>query len=240
MGLSLLQGYGLTEASPVISVNTLTHNRLGSIGRPVVGVQVRLAETGELQTRSECVMLGYWDNPEASKAAFTEDGWLRTGDMAKMDNDQFLYINGRLKDIIVLSNGEKAPPVDMENAITLDSLFEQAMVLGEGRPYLAAVIVLNPESWRELAAEYRVDAADEAALQREDIRLYLLERIGKNLKQFPGYTQIKLAHFVLEPWTVEAGLLTPTLKIKRNKIMEKYAAEVENLYSERLLKRRPL
>lgn len=230
MGLPLLEGYGLTEASPVISVNTLSHNRLGSIGRPLSGVQTRIVESGELQTRSDCVMLGYWDNPEATKAAFTEDGWLRTGDMAKMDDEGFLYITGRLKDIIVLSNGEKAPPVDMENAITLDPLFEQAMVLGEGKPYLAAVVVLSTEAWQELAAEYGVNSTDNTALEREDIRTRLLERLGESLKQFPGYAQIRLVHFVLEPWTVEEGLLTPTLKIKRNKIMEKYAKEIEKLY----------
>ncbi|HEX7028497.1 MAG TPA: long-chain fatty acid--CoA ligase, partial [Gammaproteobacteria bacterium] len=212
-------------------VNTLTHNRLGSIGRPVDGVQVRIVETGELQTRSQCVMLGYWENPEATKAAFTEDGWLRTGDMAKMDRDGFLYITGRLKDIIVLSNGEKAPPVDMENAITLDPLFEQAMVLGEGRPYLAAVVVINPQSWRELAAGLHADPESETELQRLDIKSKLLERLADNLKQFPGYAQIRLVHFVLKPWTVEEGLLTPTLKIKRNKILEKYSAEIEDLYS---------
>lgn len=232
MGLPILQGYGLTEASPVVSVNTLAHNRLGSIGHPVPGVQARIAENGELQTRSDCVMLGYWGNPEATKAAFTEDGWLRTGDMARMDEQGFFYITGRLKDIIVLSNGEKAPPVDMENAITLDPLFEQAMVLGEGRPYLAAVVVLNPEVWRKFAAEHGADPADKAVLERGDIESQLVERIGDCLKQFPGYAQIRLVHFVLEPWTVEEGLLTPTLKIKRNKILEKYAAEIEKLYAE--------
>lgn len=230
VGLPLLQGYGLTEASPVVSVNAREHNRLGSIGRPLPGVQIRIADTGELQTRSDCVMLGYWENPEATREAFTDDGWLRTGDMAKMDGEGFFYITGRLKDIIVLSNGEKAPPVDMENAIILDPLFEQAIVVGEARPYLAAIVVLNAELWQELATEYRVNPADKAALAREDIKKRLVERLGENLKQFPGYAQIRQVHFLLEPWTVEEGLLTPTLKLKRNKILEKYAAEVEKLY----------
>lgn len=230
VGLPLLQGYGLTEASPVVSVNTPRHNRLGSIGRPLPGVQLRIADTGELQTRSDCVMMGYWENPEATREAFTEDGWLQTGDMAKMDEEGFFYITGRLKDIIVLSNGEKAPPVDMENAIILDPLFEQAIVLGEARPYLTAIVVLNAELWQELAAEYRVDPADKVALEREDIKKRLVERLGENLKQFPGYAQIRQVHFLLEPWTVEEGLMTPTLKLKRNKILEKYAADVEKLY----------
>lgn len=230
VGLPLLQGYGLTEASPVVSVNTPRHNRLGSIGRPLPGVQLRIADTGELQTRSDCVMMGYWENPEATREAFTEDGWLRTGDMAKMDEEGFFYITGRLKDIIVLSNGEKAPPVDMENAIILDPLFEQAIVLGEARPYLTAIVVLNAQLWQELAAEYRVNPADKVALEREDIKKRLVERLGENLKQFPGYAQIRQVHFLLEPWTVEEGLMTPTLKLKRNKILEKYAADVEKLY----------
>ena len=231
MGLPLLQGYGLTEASPVISVNNLEHNRPNSIGRPLMGVDVRIVDNGELQTRSACVMQGYWQNEEATKTAFTEDGWLRTGDMATIDEDGYLYITGRLKEIIVLSNGEKVPPSDMENAINLDPLFEQVVILGENKPCLSALVVLNKEVWQDIASEYHIDADDEEVLGRHDINNRLLERVAAHLKNFPGYAQIRLLYAVLEPWTIEDGLLTPTLKVKRKKVIEKYKTIIDDLYN---------
>jgi long-chain acyl-CoA synthetase len=230
MGLPLLQGYGLTEASPVISVNSIEHNRPDSIGRPLNGIQVRIADNGELQTKSECVMMGYWNNPEATRAVFTDDGWLHTGDIVRMDEDGYLYITGRLKEIIVLSNGEKVPPGDMENAIMLDPLFDQVVLLGEGRPWLSALVVLNRDVWNDLSREYGVDADDEAILERVDIKERLLERIAANIKHFPGYAEVRNVHPVLESWTVEEGLLTPTLKIKRGKVMKRYEDEIETMY----------
>lgn len=231
LGLPLLQGYGLTESSPVITVNRLEANRQGSIGRPLQGVEVRLSESGELQTRSESVMLGYWNNEQATREQFTEDGWLRTGDLARIDEEGFIYITGRSKDIIVLSNGEKVPPADMEMAIVLDPLFEQAMVVGEGRPALTAVISLNREVWAEIAPEYRVDPGDEAALRRDDIHRRLLERVASTLRHFPGYAQIKNIYPTFDTWDVDSGLLTPTLKLKRNRLMERYAEQIEAMYS---------
>jgi long-chain acyl-CoA synthetase len=142
LGLPICQGYGLTEASPVLSVNLLEKNDPASIGVPLPGVEVAFGENSVLRVRGPMVMMGYWRNPEATAKVLDADGWLDTGDQARL-KDGFLYITGRIKEIIVLGNGEKVPPVDMELAAQLDPLFEQVMIVGEGRPYLAALVVLN-------------------------------------------------------------------------------------------------
>ena len=149
LGLPILQGYGLTETSPVVSTNRLDDNIPASIGKPIPGVQVKLGDKDALLVKGPNVMLGYWNLPDATKAMFTADGWLNTGDTARFDATGHLYITGRLKEIIVMSNGEKVPPVDMEAAILQDNLFEQVLVLGEGRPYLTAFVVVNPDQWTE-------------------------------------------------------------------------------------------
>ncbi|HEX5057090.1 MAG TPA: long-chain fatty acid--CoA ligase [Gammaproteobacteria bacterium] len=232
LGLNLLQGYGLTEASPVISVNRERRNRPDGIGLPLPDIEVRIAANGELETRSPCVMRGYWQDEAATRLAFTTDGWLRTGDKARMDEDGFLYITGRLKEIIVLSNGEKVPPADMEMAISMDPLIEQVMVVGEARPYLTALVVLNPDVWRVLARERGVDPNDTASLRQQKILSELLHVISSRLKEFPGYAQVRKVFPTLQPWTVEDGMLTPTLKLKRNSLLEKYASEIAGLYKD--------
>jgi long-chain acyl-CoA synthetase len=232
LGLNLLQGYGLTEASPVISVNRESRNRPDSIGLPLPDIEVRIAANGELETRSPCVMRGYWQDEASTRLAFTADGWLRTGDKARMDEDGFLYITGRLKEIIVLSNGEKVPPADMEMAIAMDPLIEQVMVIGEARPYLTALVVLNPDVWRVLARERGVDPNDASSLRQQKILSELLQVIASRLKEFPGYAQVRRVLPMLQPWTVEEGVLTPTLKLKRGSLMEKYSTEIAGLYKD--------
>jgi long-chain acyl-CoA synthetase len=232
LGLTLLQGYGLTEASPVISVNRVNRNRPDSIGLPLPDVEVRIADSGELETRSSCVMRGYWQDEVATRAAFTADGWLRTGDKARADKDGFLYITGRLKEIIVLSNGEKVPPADMEMAIAMDSLIDQVMVIGEGQPYLTALLVLNPDRWHALAKEQGMKPDDPSSLRQRKLHDALLQVVSPRLKEFPGYAQIRKVYATLEPWTVENGMLTPTLKLKRGSLMEKYASEIADLYGD--------
>ncbi len=232
LGLPLLQGYGLTEASPVISVNSLKANRPDSIGHPIEGVEVRLAEDGELQTRSTCVMQGYWKNEQATRDAFTEDGWLKTGDLARIDEEGYIYITGRKKEILVLGNGEKIAPVDMEMALTLDPWFDQALVIGEGRPFLAALLVLNPEQWQRFAQANELDPDDPASLEHEQVIKAVRNQIAECTRSFPGYAQIRRFILTLEPWTDSNGLLTPTLKLKRARIMEQFAERIEALYGD--------
>ena len=231
LGLPVLQGYGLTETSPVVSGNRVENNVPASIGPPIPGVQVKIGDKDALLVKGPNVMLGYWENPEATRAMFTPDGWLNTGDTARTDSEGRLYITGRLKEIIVLSNGEKVPPVDMEAAIARDPFFEQVMVIGEGRPYLSVFVVPNTQLWVKAAAEHGLDPASAQSLQAPQAEQLVLERINAQIKAFPGYAQVRRAALFFEPWTVENGLLTPTLKLKRARVIEQHQSEYEQLYA---------
>ena len=229
LGVPILQGYGLTETSPVISVNVPEDNEPGSVGIPLNGVDVRIGEDEELLVKTPGMMRGYWNNHAATLEIFDADGWLHTGDQARIDNGH-IYITGRIKDILVLSNGEKVPPMDMELAISLVPAIEQVLVIGEGESFLAAIAVLGKEEWRQLASRFKLDADDTASLNNERLQSYLLNEIKGRLKDFPGYAKVRRLILSLEPWTVDNGLLTPTLKVKRARVLDKFAEEIKVLY----------
>ena len=228
LGLNILQGYGLTETSPVISVNTFESNIPLSIGKALPGISVRLDEHNELQSKSDSIMLGYWKNEEATKATFTNDGWIKTGDLAVIKDDH-IYITGRLKEILVLSNGEKVPPVDMEIALCLHPLIEQAMVIGEARPYLSAILVLEIEHWKKLAEQLGV-SADESSLQLAEVKSAVMQVVSECVSGFPGYAQIRQVTLSLELWTDENYFLTASLKLRRQVLMEEFKEEIKQMY----------
>jgi long-chain acyl-CoA synthetase len=230
LGLNLLQGYGLTETSPIIACNTADDNDPASVGIPLRDVEVRIGENDELLTRGPCVMLGYWEKPEATRELIDAENWLHTGDKVRIERNH-IFITGRLKEIIVLANGEKVPPADMEMAIALDPLFEQVIVLGDSRPYLSAILVLNADQWKVLANMLGLDHADAAALKSKALEQVVLERLADHLTEFPGHAQVRRAACTLEPWTVDEGLITPTMKLKRDRIMARYADEIAALYA---------
>lgn len=230
LGLSMLQGYGLTETSPVISVNTLEQNDPASVGLLLDGIEARIGDQDELQVRSPGVMLGYWGNPEATEAMIDKDGWLHTGDKARISESGHVYITGRLKEILVLANGEKVPPADMEMAICGDTLFEQVMIIGDNKPYLTALAVINPEQWPAVAAEMQLDLRDPEPCNSERLNQYVLERIARRLTTFPGYAQVRKVRCMLEPWTIENALLTPTLKLKRANVYQTFQNEIDQMY----------
>lgn len=230
LGLPLVQGYGLTESSPVISCNRVDRNIPKTIGLVFPNLKVRIGENDELQAYGETIMMGYWDNQQATDAAMTEDGWLRTGDKASIDENGYISITGRLKDILVLANGEKVPPADMEMSIAIDGLFEQVLLIGEAKPFLSACVVLNPDHWNELSDKIGFDPDDPSSLKTKHVEKLVLARISKRLKGFPGYAQVRRVAMYLEPWTIEDGLITPTLKVKRPKVMEKFADDINKLY----------
>ncbi|MBI3433392.1 MAG: long-chain fatty acid--CoA ligase [Hydrogenophilales bacterium] len=232
LGVPLYQGYGLTEAGPTISVNRPESNVPSSIGLPLPGIEVKIGANDELLTRSRCIMRGYWQDEAATRAMIDSEGWLHTGDQATVDAWGHYHITGRIKDIIVLNNGEKVPPTDMESAILLDPLFEQVMVVGEGKPYLAALAVLNEEHWREFAAHLHVDPKHSGALRDPRVLKALTQRVAHHLKHFPGYAQIRRLYPELSPWTVDDGLLTPTLKVKRDQVLDRYRTVVEAMYAD--------
>lgn len=230
LGVPVVQGYGLTESSPILTVNTFSDNIPDSIGIPLHGVELKIGNNSELLARGKNIMLGYWNNPEATKKVLDEQGWLSTGDCARFIG-KHVFITGRLKEILVLANGEKIPPADMEAAIAGNLLFRQIMVLGEGRPYLAVLVVLNQEAWLDLAVQLSIDPPSEQALDDERVKNELLSRIAKQIEGFPGYAEIHSVVAMLKPWTVENGLLTPTLKLKRKPIMDRYKNQIAQMYA---------
>lgn len=229
LGLPIVQGYGMTELGPVVSGNSLADNLPASVGRPLEGVEIRVSGEGELLVRSPGRMTGYLDDPEATAQTIDADGWLHTGDLAEV-RDGRLYITGRLKDIIVMSNGEKVSPGDMEMAIMRDPLIEQAMIAGEGRPFLTAFLVIEPSRWDEVSEGLGLSADDPAALRDPRLLDRLCMRVGERLREFPGYAQVRRVAVTLEPWTVENGMLTPTLKLRRAQVLERMADVLARLY----------
>ncbi len=230
LGIPVTQGYGLTETSPVIAANPLENNIPASVGPPLPGVEVQISDQEELLTRSPSIMIGYWNNPEATSDMIDAQGWLHTGDKARIE-DGHIFITGRLKEIIVLSTGEKVPPTDMENAIALDPLIEQAMVIGEGKPYLSVLVVPNPEHFKQLCLSSGLKPDDAENYNNEVVREQVLQRVQEKLSTFPGYAKIHNVAILNEPLTPENGLLTPTLKLRRNRILMYYTDEVTELYS---------
>ncbi len=230
LGLNLIQGYGLTESSPCISINTLERNRPETIGLPVHGVEVEIGDNDELLARGANIMMGYWRDEAATEQVLDKDGWLRSGDQTKIDADGFISIIGRIKEILVLANGEKVPPADMESAIAEDALFEQSLVIGEQMPYLTALVVLNQPLWALEAKRLNIDGNDPAQLGSETVEQFLLERIRKQIHNFPGYARVRKTTAISSPWTVDNGLMTPTLKLKRARILEQHKEDIANMY----------
>ncbi len=230
LGLGVVQGYGLTETSPIVTGNKLENNFPDSVGQPIRGVQVKLGEQNALLVKGPNVMMGYWNNPEATRAMIDADGWLNTGDIARISETGHVYITGRLKDIIVLANGEKLPPADMEAAIMHDPLIDQVMIYGEGKPYLVALAVLNPVVWPEIAAKVGVRPDMPESLTDSKVEAKVLRRIARNLSSFPGYAKVNRVLLLAEPWSIDNGLLTPKLSLKRDKVVAKFYSEINALY----------
>ena len=229
LGLPMIQGYGLTETSPVISVNRVEDNDPASVGILLEDVEARIGEQDELLVRSPGIMLGYWANEKATREMIDAEGWLHTGDKARIQNSH-LYITGRLKEIIVLANGEKVPPADMEMAISMDGLFEQAMVIGDNRPFLSALLVLDREQWASLAKGLNLNADDPKSLENHQVKEAILDRVAKRVSAFPGYAQVRNVCCQLQPWTIEDGLITPTLKLKRDVVYQRFRDAIEQMY----------
>ena len=229
LGLPMIQGYGMTETSPVVSANALEDNHPATVGRVLPGVEVRIGEDQELQVRGPIVMKGYWNRPEDTARTFTPDGWLKTGDQAALEDGR-IRIKGRIKEIIVTSTGEKVPPNDVEQAIMVDPLFEQVFVVGEDRPFIACVAVVNKVEWAAIAQSLGLDPDLDESLQHAAAERAVLTHIEKQTKSFAKYAVPRAVHLVREPWTIDNGLMTPTLKLKRKNLMSRFADDIEQMY----------
>ncbi|OOZ76877.1 long-chain fatty acid--CoA ligase [Solemya velum gill symbiont] len=228
LGVPVLQGYGLTETAPIISGNPIERNKPASVGLPLRGIDVKVGESEELLVKTPGMMLGYWNNHDATSNVIDKDGWLHTGDQGRIDEDGHIFITGRLKDILVLSNGEKIPPAEMESAINMDSMFDQVMVIGEGESYLTALVVVDEAFWTVSAPG---KPYTKEALNQKEVVSDALKRMRNALHDFPGYAKVRRVVLLSEPWGIDNGMMTPTLKVKRQSVLEHYVDDVKSMYS---------
>jgi long-chain acyl-CoA synthetase len=231
-GLTILEGYGLTETSPVISVNRVDWLKPGSVGLPIEGVEVRIAEDGEVLTRGPHVMQGYFNKPEATAEAIDEDGWFHTGDIGMLDQDGFLFITDRKKDILVTSGGKNIAPQPIENRIKTNKYVAEVVMVGNKRNYPAALVVPNFELLEKWAKQQGLAYAgrEELAARPEVAQHYkaLIDDLSTDLAQFE---RIKRVAVLPREFSIETGELTPTLKVKRRVIEEKYRGQIDRLYA---------
>lgn len=231
-GISIMQGYGLTETSPVISSNNPSAVRVGTVGRPIRNVEVRIADDGEIEVRGPGVMLGYYKKEEATREAFTDDGWFRTGDIGRLDDDGFLIITDRKKELFKTSGGKYIAPAHIEQMLRASRFISQVVLVGNERKFPAALIVPNFEMLESYARHKEIDISSPEEFCRHPRILDLFERQIE--KMTPGLAQFeKVKRFALLPreLTVEAGELTPTLKVKRRVVGENYRGVIDEMYS---------
>ncbi|MEV0339948.1 long-chain fatty acid--CoA ligase [Nocardia sp. NPDC050713] len=232
VGVTIYEGYGLTETTAAITVNTPEHIRVGSVGRPVEGHAAKIAEDGELLLRGSVVFGGYWGNAEASEEAF-EDGWFKTGDLGAIDADGFVTITGRKKEIIVTAGGKNVSPALLEDSLRAHPLISQVMVVGDGQPFIGALITLDPEAlpgWKERHG-LPADTAIEKLIENAELVAEIDAAIAETNKKVSHAEQIKKIRILAVDWTQEGGELTPKMSLKRAVVMKQYASEVEKIYS---------
>jgi long-chain acyl-CoA synthetase len=230
-GVTIYEGYGLTESTAAFSVNTPDHIRIGSVGRPLPGHAASVADDGELLLRGPVVFAGYWNNPEATADAF-EDGWFKTGDLGAIDDDGFVTITGRKKEIIVTAGGKNVSPALLEDSLRAHPLISQVMVVGEGKPFIGALITLDPEAlpgWKErhgLPADLPIDKLIELPVLVAEVDA----AVAETNRLVSHAEAIKKIRILAVDWTQETGELTPKMSLKRNVVMQKYATDVAAIY----------
>jgi long-chain acyl-CoA synthetase len=228
LGFNILQGYGLTETSPVLTFNRQDRFKLDTVGLPIPGVELRIAEDGEILTRGPQVMKGYWNDPEATRQAIV-DGWFSTGDLGTLDADGFLKITGRKKEIMVLSNGKKVVPNYLEGLLLGEPCIDQAVIYGEGRSFLTGLVVPQWPNIRK-ALPQLASESDEALAKHPVVRKLLDDKIQTALKDVASWEKVKCFAILPRPFSVAAEELTVSLKLRRGKIFERYGDQVEELY----------
>ncbi|WP_327141908.1 AMP-dependent synthetase/ligase [Nocardia sp. NBC_01327] len=232
-GVTIYEGYGLTESTAAVSVNTPKHIKVGSVGRPLPGHGAKVAEDGELFIRGPVVFSGYWKNPEASADAFAEDGWFKTGDLGAIDENGFISITGRKKEILVTAGGKNVSPTMLEDSLRQNPLISQVMVVGDGEPFIGALITLDPEAlpgWKERNG-IPASTSIEHLIENPALVGEINEAVAATNKLVSHAEAIKKIRILPVDWTQEGGELTPKLSLKRNVVMKQYAADVAAIYS---------
>ncbi|MBF6355276.1 long-chain fatty acid--CoA ligase [Nocardia higoensis] len=232
VGVTIYEGYGLTETTAAVSVNTRSNIRVGSVGRPLPGHAAKVAEDGELLLRGPVVFSGYWGNQEATDDAFV-DGWFKTGDLGAIDEDGFITITGRKKEIIVTAGGKNVSPALLEDSLRAHPLISQVMVVGDGQPFIGALITLDPEAlpgWKE-RHQLGEEVTIEHIVEHPEMLAEIKAAIDETNRLVSKAEQIKKHSILTVDWTQETGELTPKMSLKRNVVMKQYAAEVDKIYS---------
>jgi long-chain acyl-CoA synthetase len=231
VGIRIFEGYGLTETSPVLALNNAQDHRIGSVGKPIGSVEHRFAPDGELLVRGPFVFAGYWHKPEATREAITADGWFHTGDIGRVDEDGFLYITDRKKELLKTSGGKMIAPQPIEGKLTNSVLVANAVVLGDRHKFLCALIAPNFPALEDLARQQgiafssRVDLTSNPAVKAE--YQALVHSVNQTLANFET---IKRFHLVPDEWSMASGELTPTMKLRRRVVVERYAEEIAAIY----------
>ncbi len=224
----ILEGYGLTETSPVISMNTLEHVKFGTVGMPIDGVEVKIAPDGEILCRGDNVMMGYYNDPKATSEVIDSDNWFHTGDIGEFDDEGFLRITDRKKNIIVTSGGKNIAPAPMENALILSKYIEQSIIIGDKRNFVSALIVPTMESVNKWAEGKGL--SKDILNDPETIQLFE-DEVEECMKNFAKYETVKKFKLIPDEWSVDSGELTPTLKVKRKVVEVKYADVIDKMYA---------
>ncbi|HEX3235314.1 MAG TPA: long-chain fatty acid--CoA ligase [Gemmatimonadales bacterium] len=232
-GMPVLEGYGLTETSPVIAVNTFEHHKLGTVGRPIPGEEVRIAPDGEILARGPNIMRGYFGKPEATAEALDADGWFHTGDIGEIDAEGYLRITDRKKDLIVTAAGKNIAPQPIENLAKTSRYVANAVMLGDRRPFPIMLIVPNEEALRDWCARHGFsDETMEALLGRTEVRGAIEREVRKTLRDLAQFEMPKKFLLMARDFSVESGELTPTLKVRRRIVEERHRSAIETLYAE--------
>jgi long-chain acyl-CoA synthetase len=229
MGLPILEGYGLTETSPVITVNTPKHNRTGSVGRPIENVEIKIAEDGEICTRGPHVMKGYFNKPEATAEAIDKDGFFHTGDIGRIDDDGYLYITDRKKDLIVTSGGKNIAPQPIENTLKTHPLIGEIVMVGNARNFPTALVVPNFEALGRTAG--MTETSRETLVASPEAVQLVQQAIDDLSKDLAQYERIKKVTLLSKEFSIEAGELTPTMKVKRRVVETKHKDLIDRMYA---------
>lgn len=231
VGLQIIEGYGLTESSPVISANRLDDYKFGSVGKPIPGVEVKIASDGEILARGPNIMTGYWNNKKATEEAIDKDGWLHTGDIGIFDADGFLVITDRKKHMFVSSGGKNIYPQPIEGMFLQSKYIDQFVLIGDRRMFLSALIVPDFDAVREYADRNKISYTnDEDLVSKEEIYQIIDKEVATLQKDLSNYERVRKFVLLSKPLSLEGGEMTPTLKMRRNVIEEKYQNLIEEMY----------
>ena len=233
VGVLILEGYGLTETSPVITVNRLDRFRFGSVGLALPGVEIRIAEDGEILTRGPHVMRGYFNNVRATEEVIDGEGWFHTGDIGTLDGEGFLTITDRKKDLLKTSGGKMVAPQKLENMLKTDPLIADCVVIGDRRKYLTALVIPRLPQVETFARKRSLSYGNtEELLKLPEVTTLFWEGVQRMNRNLAPFEQLKKISLLPEPFTLASGELTPTLKVKRRVIAQRYAAQIEAMYGE--------